>query len=160
MDNSDLWAVPQALHDHIFAALEIGSSILELGSGAGSQALVEHGYDVRSVEHDMSFVGKYPDPQYIYAPIVNSWYDTTPLMALRPYDLLIVDGPPGAVGRGGMLEHLELFDVSKPIIVDDVSRRPEQELAWALAEWKRAPLAMYFLRDDHNRAFATIGLDI
>lgn len=114
--------------------------ILELGSGEGTDRLAEH-YEMHSVEHDKGWLDKY-DSHYIFASITpngqRDWYDAGLLAKELPlvgeYDLLLVDGPPGYVGRLGMLEHLDLFDLSVPVVVDDVHRSAEHYLMEQIAE--------------------------
>lgn len=112
-----------------------GGRILELGSGEGTGRLAARGYEMTSVEHDKDRLGKHPS-NYIHASIIpngqQDWYDHGILEKRLPrggeYDLLIVDGPPGHIGRLGMLRHLDLFDLSVPIVVDDVNRNAERYL--------------------------------
>ena len=131
------WAISKQLFDWLLDALPKKSTILELGSGAGTQQLAKH-FRMISVEHDSDFVGRY-DSKYIFAPIVNGWYDAAIIgnelsrLSVR-YDLLLVDGPPQQIGRAGILQNLGLFDLTKPIVLDDVNRGPEREILEALAK--------------------------
>jgi hypothetical protein len=86
-------------------------------------------YNVYSVEHNKNWVGKYSS-NYIYAPIKNGWYDTEVLAKKLPenYDLILVDGPPGAIGRGKFYDNLHLFNTNVPMIFDDVNRDGEYAL--------------------------------
>jgi len=97
--NALSWSISAHLHNFIGATLPMGSTILELGSGRGTALLASH-YGMHSVEHDLRFVGLY-DSSYIHAPIRNGWYDTDVLRGELPdrYDLILVDGPPGKIGR-------------------------------------------------------------
>lgn len=110
-----------------------GSTILELGSGSGTAHLCER-WTVYSVEHDAEFVGRHGST-YIHAPIIDGWYDVSVLEREMPqrYDLLIVDGPPGRIGRRKFLAHLDLFRDDVPILVDDTHRAQEAEIARRLA---------------------------
>ncbi len=71
---------------------------------------------------------------YIFAPIKNGWYEPRTVRTSQTYGLLLIDGPPGHIGRLGMLKHLDLFDLSVPIVVDDVHRSAERLLLVKLAE--------------------------
>ena len=130
------WAISKQLFEWVLSLLPEKSTILELGSGSGTQQLARH-FRMVSVEHDPDFVGRY-DSTYIYAPIVNGWYDAvmigSELSRLSvQYDLLLVDGPPKQIGRTGILLNLGLFDLTKPIVLDDVHRAPEIQLLDELA---------------------------
>lgn len=129
------------------------STILELGSGETTQKLIEAGYLMVSVEHDLSWVNKYGS-LYIYAPLKGSWYDTTLLGQLKhiSYELIIVDGPPAHTvetrkRRLGFLENLGLFDSSKPIIVDDCQRPVEAFLLEQLRLQLKRPCLLHKCRD-------------
>lgn len=171
--STDPWAAPSELHAFLSyqfiteadkALRDVqdltGLRVLELGSGSGSQAMHELGATVTSVEHDEAYVLKYPDVNYIHAPIVNGWYDTKVLREQLPahYDVVVVDGPPGAIGRGGLFSNLDLFDTSKPFIFDDVHRPAEQELLFKVARYLGKPYSIHVLVD--GRAFGSIGVDL
>ncbi len=129
------WAFDMAVIDWIHEHLAPGSTILEFGSGAGTGVLSER-YRMFSVENDPAWVGKY-DSTYIHAPIVGGrgpircgmgrrwgWYDTDILRCEMPseYDMILVDGPPGYIGRGGFLTNIHLFRRDVPILLDDTNR--------------------------------------
>lgn len=128
------WSISQELFDYIRNNLESGKTILELGSGWGSGQLSEH-YCVYSVEHDEDWMNLY-NTHYLYAPIKDGWYDVELLKEQLPetYDLIIVDGPPGIIGRAGFFMYLDLFKTDIPIIIDDINRQPEYELMLNLSE--------------------------
>lgn len=134
LDFSHSWVISKKLFEHIREQLSDGSTILELGSGWGSGQLAKH-YTVYSVEHDTKWLNQY-ETNYIHAPIKNRWYDTEVLKSQLPqsYDLLLIDGPPQSIGRSGFLKHLDLFDLSVPIIVDDVHRTTERTILNTLAK--------------------------
>lgn len=134
--NLDGWAIAPEVYNWIRRNIKDGSTILELGSGTGTLELCKH-YTVYSIEHDKQWVGK-TDSNYIYAPIVHhfedyvnyEWYDVSVLKEQLPksYDLLLIDGPPGRIGRIPLLYNLNLFNLKIPIIVDDTHRSDETEL--------------------------------
>lgn len=133
-------SIGPACERQIDTLLDEGDAILELGSGEGTGRLAQR-YRMVSVEHDPDYIGRH-DSRYIKAAIVpngeHAWYDAGMLERGLPgagdYDLLLVDGPPGHVGRLGMLEHLDLFDLSVPIVVDDVHRNADRYLLTEIAK--------------------------
>ncbi len=125
------------------------STILELGSGAVSE-LLDLDYKLISVEHDPAYVNKYHN-NYIYAPIKDGWYD---VKDLPDYDLLIIDGPTGKIGREGVLDNLHLFNLSKPIIVDDIGRSKEMMIAKKLEEVTGRTMKDY--KDQHEKRFCIV----
>ncbi len=108
--NFGSWSIDKELFDFILSVLPEGKTMLELGSGWASQKLSEH-YTVYSIEHNEKWVGKY-NTHYIYAPIKNGWYDTSIISKEAPkdYDLILIDGPTGDIGRGGFYTNLDLFN--------------------------------------------------
>lgn len=134
------WSVCEKLYSYILDILPDGSTMLELGSGWASEELSKH-YTVWSVEHDKEWLNKY-DTNYIYAPIEKGWYSTEHLKKQLPeqYSLLLVDGPPGSIGRGKFLDNIDLFKTNIPIIFDDINRPAEYELMDKVAQLlKRDP---------------------
>ena len=132
-NTSDPYAIGAAAEAVIRRLLPGGGHILELGSGSGTQRLADT-YRMTSVEHDVEFIGKH-DSTYIHAPLRADWYDVGVLQDSLPddYDLLLVDGPPGDIGRGGLLDNLHLFKLSVPVVVDDVNRTSDFEVFARLA---------------------------
>lgn len=114
--------------------LESGKTILELGSGVGTKILISMGYNVISIEQDKAWQGKYHS-NYINCPIKKYeaywWFDSDYLSSLPDYDFLLIDGPTGPDIREfdncriGILDHLNLFKLSVPILVDDINRESE-----------------------------------
>ena len=122
------WSIDKALFNFVRDLLSKGATVLELGSGWASGKFSEH-YTVYSVEHAKQWLGRY-NTNYIYAPIKNGWYDVAVLKGKLPvqYDLILVDGPPGVIGRGGFYKNLDLFNTNVPIIFDDTHRKAEYDL--------------------------------
>ena len=133
------WSISEEVVATISDLIKPNDIILELGSGAGTGVLAEI-YQMISVENNPAFLG-IEDTRYIHAPIIDydeslytdetGWYDYNILKAELPteYDLLLVDGPHGRIGRSGLLSHLDLFRSDKPVIVDDSHRIAESTLA-------------------------------
>jgi hypothetical protein len=106
-----------------------GSTVLEFGSGKGTEYLIELGYDMFSVEENEHFCNLYHD-QYIHAPVVDGWYDTNVLLpALENinYDVIIIDGPAHGE-RKNIMKILDKLDTTVPIFVDDMDRNEDREL--------------------------------
>jgi hypothetical protein len=137
------WSIDKELFDFIRSVLPEGKIMLELGSGWSSQKFSEY-YTVFSVEHNEKWVGKYKT-HYIYAPIKNGWYDSSILGKELPknYDLILIDGPTGDIGRGGFYSHLDLFNTNVIMIFDDVNRKPEYDLMEAVAKKLNRPFNVY-----------------
>lgn len=119
------------LYAYIRYHLQRGKIILELGSGEVSN-LLSLDYQIYSVEHDKIYIDRH-DTNYIYAPIKNGWYDLDSGDLPNLYDLLLIDGPPEKIGRYGIIEHLDLFDLTN-VIVDDTHREMEKEIAKAISD--------------------------
>lgn len=141
------FSLQSAVYDAILRLVPEKSTILELGSGEGDRKLIDFGFRVMAVEHDPAWVGVVPGVDYIHAPLTpikptrwhpqhGSWYDPSTLKRVLPklkYDLLIVDGPPGDVGRGGLLKYYDLFDYNVPWIIDDCHRFEEWKMIRVLS---------------------------
>lgn len=142
------WEISDELYDWIRTNVADGATILELGSGVGTSRLVEN-YHVYSVEHDIAWVGKEPRSTYIHAPIRDygtySWYDEDILKNALPkkYDALLVDGPPGFIGRMGVVEQWHLFSCRVPVIIDDCDRPAEFALLQALSAATKRQYRIY-----------------
>ena len=127
------WTIHNIIVKHINTLLPSGT-ILELGSGQGTQKLTKT-HNVYSVEHDKKFLNKVETTNYIHAPLkeclVNGfthtqWYDLKTLP--EKYDLVLVDGPPGNIGRSGLLNHLNMFRKDVPFIFNDAHRDSELKI--------------------------------
>ncbi len=126
--------IEKALYDWIKENIPFGDTIIEFGAGdVSTRALAEY-WDLYSVENNPAWINKY-NANYIYAPIVNGWYDINIVKPALPlsYSLVIVDGPSGAGNRGGILDHLDMFRNDVPIVIDDTWRDQERFLASIMA---------------------------
>ena len=110
----------------IFKLLDKGT-ILELGSGEGTKQLSKF-YKMYSIEHDPAYLNKH-NSTYIKASLKEGFFDLSNI-AIPEYDLLIIDAPPAYQGgkRSGFLRYVDKFDLTKPILVDDVHRDEEWNL--------------------------------
>jgi len=150
------WSIEKCVYDYILKILPKGKHILELGSGEGSTKNLSKYYKVTSVEHDLEWVGIYPNVNYIHAPIKAhkpvkkfddaQWYDSTILKEKLPkeYDLLLVDGPPSSFGRSGLIKYwFDLFRQDTPIIFDDCNRYDDWRIACKIATRLKSPLVVF-----------------
>ena len=116
MDES--WMLPKEALEFVIEHVEPGSVVVEFGSGHGSETLSKH-FDLYSFEHEEAWLGV-TSSTYIHAPIKENqyateegekgWYDLEIVRQNWPKDPLcvIVDGPPGFIGRFGVLS---IFDM-------------------------------------------------
>jgi hypothetical protein len=137
------WMMPRAARAWIEQHIPKGSTILEFGSGDGSEGLARR-YNLYSIEHDPTYIGK-TKSNYIHASIVQNkistlkgehgWYDPALFNQIpESFQLIIVDGPPGKIGRSGLLEYLHLMPNWTYMLVDDTDRIEEQELVTELCK--------------------------
>lgn len=144
--------ISQELLAYIRRTLPAGSTILELGSGTGTGWLAKD-YKMYSVEDKKKFVGK-ENSTYIHAPLCSynipkfpsqtQWYDTDVLEKQLPkeYDMILVDGPTGDIGRGGFARFIHLFRDDVPIIFDDIRREDELRLALRVGHKLNKPVTI------------------
>ena len=133
--------------------VEPGSTIVELGSGNGTNRLVKE-FTVYSIEDDIRWIGYCEGSNYIHAPLVEStvqdesitWYDSEKIKKEIPenYDLILVDGPAGKIGRNGLLSNLDLFRKDVPFVIDDTLRNHECDIARNMAYLLNRPLYLFW----------------
>jgi len=160
----DAWALPGAAVGWIQTNVPAPATIWEFGSGEGSTRLGNLGYRVTSVEHDLNFalVDRGPTVKVIHAPLEPAtdgkvpWYEPKIVEAGAPKgcDLVVLDGPPGSIGREGILRNLNLLPLDVPILVDDTHRPRENTIAEAIAKDRGVEGARIVTAD--NRAFTVI----
>lgn len=168
------WMLPEEAFIWIEENVPEGSSIIEFGSGHGSVRLSKR-FSVTSIEHDPEWLGV-ASVDYIHAPIVQNphateageegWYDVSIVKEQMPeeFDLVIIDGPPGFIGRTGVLSVVELLSKARWIIVDDVDRIPEatlsNRLASALGYNMERFISTTLRPDGSERAFSVIHSEV
>ncbi len=135
--------LPKEALEFVIEHVEPGSVVVEFGSGHGSETLSKH-FDLYSFEHDEAWLGV-TSSTYIHAPIKENqyateegekgWYDLEIVRQNWPKDPLcvIVDGPPGFIGRTGILSMLEELASVYMILVDDIDREAELQLLHTLS---------------------------
>lgn len=118
------WSIDKSVYQWIRSNAEDGETILELGSGYGTEVLSKH-YSMFSIEHDRKFLGRFSST-FIHSQLLDSWYDPRSISDFLPrnYTLLLVDGPPG--DRSGILNHLELFNPSKFWLINNTDREKDR----------------------------------
>lgn len=123
------YAIDKEIFDWMYENIPHGTNVLEFGSGDGSFELSKI-WNMYCVEHDSKWVGKYNTINYIYAPILKGWYSPTSILHGMPimYSCILIDGPPGYIGRSGILDNLGILDLSVPIIVDDIQRKSDRHI--------------------------------
>jgi len=141
MNENLSWMLPPPVFSWIEENIPFGSTIVEFGSGEGSKRLSEN-YNLFSIEHNPEWLG-FSNGTYIYAPIQLSdefpgeigWYDIDRIKENIPVkiDLMIIDGPNGAIGRSGILAHTELFSWTFPVVIDDLHREKEYTFSQKLS---------------------------
>jgi hypothetical protein len=134
LDNLGGWAISEDMIKWIINNIPFNSIILELGSGLGTIELSKF-YNVHTVEHDEKWLNKTDKVKYIFAPLVDKWYDVEILKKELPkqYDLLIIDGPIHEK-RLNILHNLTLFDFTGIIIIDDTNREGDYTMSLKIAE--------------------------
>jgi len=138
------WMLPKEATEFIVKNVEPGSVVVEFGSGHGSEMLSQH-FDLYSFEHDEAWLGV-TSSNYIHVPIVENqhateagekgWYSLEIVKQNWPKDpqCVIIDGPPGIIGRTGILSLIEELRNVPLILVDDIDRGAEFNLSSRLTD--------------------------
>lgn len=145
------WSLDKEVYGWVLDNIPKKATILELGSGRSTQEFCKY-YKMYSVEHNEKWLNK-SDSTYIHAPIKQysgyKWYDIEVLKEKLPteYSLLIVDGPPGSIGRMGFVYSYDLFHNDVPIVVDDVSRPEEKNISKILQVQHKKSIIFSYTKD-------------
>ena len=143
--NTD-WMMPDEIFSWLEENVEQGMVVLELGSGHGSMRLAER-FELVSIEHDPEWLGL-AESKYVYAEIQENavsckynqqgWYNSQPIIEIMKaiqISVFIIDGPPGDIGRHGVLSIIEELPKNAIFIIDDVHRDDEFDLLQKLLKW-------------------------
>ena len=113
--------------------IQKGSTILEFGSGRGTQKLSET-FNMLSIEENSDWVDRY-DSEYAHVEIENDWYNidkVNDFIKNKTYDAILIDGP----GAGVRNKIVDLISAGKlklntdvHIIIDDAEREDGCELS-------------------------------
>jgi len=168
MAGDPLWMIPDEIHDYLIEIFPNGGLILEFGSGDGTARLMEH-FEVISIEHDPEWVEKVSSQCHLASIVANDistnfgqsgWYDTDIVLnVIKPeIDIVLIDGPPGIIGRHGVLSILHALPQTVFFIIDDVHRPSEQDLLSRIATWYGIePTIHHSIFDDGSeRSWASI----
>lgn len=141
---TDGWMLPEEVFHWIDENITSGSRILEFGSGKGSVRLSQK-FELISIEHNEEWLNL-STGKYIHAKIIENetsksfseqgWYDFEKISELPSnVDLILIDGPPGNIGRSGILFILEKLPTFIWMIIDDTDRENEDILAQNLIQY-------------------------
>jgi hypothetical protein len=136
--------IERSCFEFILKNIEIGSGIIEIGSGYCSTKAFSKFYKLTSIDDNIEYINIYDDVNYIHAPITgtitlppvispfkNSWYDVKIIVENLPddYKMVFVDGPLGSGNRGALLNNLNIFKKDTIFIFHDTYREHEIKLA-------------------------------
>jgi len=143
--NTD-WMMPDEIFSWLEENVEQGTIVLELGSGHGSMRLAEQ-FELVSIEHNPEWLNL-ADSKYVHAEIQENavsakynqqgWYNPEPIIqTLKDMQIpvFIIDGPPGDIGRHGILSIIDELPKNAIFVIDDVHRDDEFDLLQKLLEW-------------------------
>lgn len=168
--NLSEWAVSEEVVDFLENNLKENCTIIEFGSGSGSIE-IEKNFNLWSIEHNNLFLYK-NTLQNVYAPIkkykkINptlktdikeyKWYNEETVenvMNKINYECILVDGPPGCIGREGFLHNLNKFNTNCLIIIDDVNRTEENKLLYDVSKKLSCKYTVYHCSD--GKSFGVI----
>lgn len=123
--------IERSCFEFILKNIEIGSGIVEIGSGYCSTKAFSKFYKLTSIDDNIEYINLYDGVSYIHAPITNGWYDVKIVEQNLPddYKMVFVDGPLGSGNRGGLLNNLDIFKKDTIFIFHDTYRDHEIKLA-------------------------------
>ena len=153
-------AISNQVVEHIKENLPEGSTILEFGSGRGTEILSKT-FNMLSVEEDLDWVDRY-DSEYLHAEIKEDWYDIEKVNNFikdKSYNLVLIDGP----AHGDRNKIVELISNGKlklntnvSYLIDDVEREDGMKLLESIVKLlnREAEVGMYVDATNTQHAFA------
>ena len=165
----EFWTITSTLLEYLKQNLPEGKTILELGSGKGTEELVKN-WKVSSIEHDSKWVGVVPQTNYIHAPLTphkalkrhegTLWYDRRVLTeqivkSNLQYDLILVDGPCPPGSRAGFFKYIDYFNTNVPLIFDDINRAKDWILLLSIQN--KLGKTITVPHDSHGKAFGVLS---
>tara|TARA_B100000700_G_scaffold286096_1_gene340669 strand:+ start:101 stop:595 length:495 start_codon:yes stop_codon:yes gene_type:complete len=162
--------LPTEAFDWISSQIGHNQKILEFGSGEGTHQLIDD-YQVYSIEHDSVWVEKAPSYCH-HVPIQENptsdslgekgWYEIEKVLDIinDEFALIIIDGPPGTIGRNGILEILDKLPKTN-YLVDDVHREAELRLLHSLESHFGCKSSIHesYYENGKPRQWATLQLE-
>jgi hypothetical protein len=130
--------IEKCTFDYIKKIIPSGSTVIELGSGFISTREFSKIYNLFSIDHNREYIGIYPNVNYIYAPIVDGWYDVSKLI-FPTHQLVFIDG----INRSGILNNLHLFNKEATFIIHDTYRDNEISFSKKLGEALNRPVFFF-----------------
>jgi precorrin-6B methylase 2 len=128
--SSGLMRISNSFLNLIIANLEKGKTILEFGSGDGTQKLISHGYKVYSVEQDEKYCNLHHD-NYLHAELNDGWYNNNKVVDFVrgiTYDAILIDGPASGDRRKIIDCFGETFFENALLFIDDIERKNDRKL--------------------------------
>jgi hypothetical protein len=155
----DAWQLGEKAETWVYQKFQNkNATILEFGCGKGTEAR-SSSHQITVIEHNIDYITN--EANCILAKIMpnefseqyneKGWYDAEVIELLRgrKFDLIIIDGPPGSIGRSGILAHPWIFELSPIILVDDTHRDPERNLAKIISKLQE-PVETKILREESH----------
>jgi len=151
------WSLGLKLRRLLYSVLPEKSTLLELGSGKGTQELAKY-YNIISIEDNEYWLSQC-DTCCIHAPIRNGWYDPVVIrdeLSGIDYDAILIDGPTGEGARNGFVDFAYLFNLDGWVFIDDVNRAKDWELYMAVRKIVGFDRTAKAFCEDYNKAFGVI----
>lgn len=105
---------------------------LECGSGLSTWLFFGLGCDHIALEHERKYAPPLSCVHLVPLSGTPLWYDWVPTG--RPFDFILVDGPPAKIGRFGIMRVLDkITHPGTTFLIDDTNRKKDDRLAYEIA---------------------------